>query len=333
LNPYRTSILFVALALLSLAGIVLFGADLGRRALPPQALAPQAAPEPPAIAAPEALASPAAPAFEVVRIARDCRALISGHADPGALVIVKTPEGELGRVTANDAGRWTLVPDLALKSGPRELGLIAEFPGRAPVQSAGVVVVVVPECAPGRAPGGGQVIVKLDPGVGSRVLHVPDADDEEADATGLALSTVDYREDGHLTLTGRARPGTMLQAYVNNAPVGEARADGAGHWHMIADETIQPGVYTLRLDQVAEQGLMVARIAPENRARLKLKDGGVLVQPGDTLWSLAERAYGDGWRQSVIYQANRDRLADPSRLRPGQILILPGLSESSDAGN
>lgn len=48
------------------------------------------------------------------------------------------------------------------------------------------------------------------------------------------------------------------------------------------------------------------------------------VKPGETLWSIAEKALGDGERWSEIYALNRDRIPNPSVIYPGQVLRLPG---------
>jgi nucleoid-associated protein YgaU len=48
-----------------------------------------------------------------------------------------------------------------------------------------------------------------------------------------------------------------------------------------------------------------------------------LVQPGDTLYSLAERYYGHGKFYRKILVANRNRLPDPRDLPVGMKLIIP----------
>jgi nucleoid-associated protein YgaU len=52
-------------------------------------------------------------------------------------------------------------------------------------------------------------------------------------------------------------------------------------------------------------------------------DHSYVVQPGDTLWSIAQRLYGDGRRSDMLLQANHDRLWNPRDLRPGMTLIVP----------
>jgi 5'-nucleotidase len=46
-----------------------------------------------------------------------------------------------------------------------------------------------------------------------------------------------------------------------------------------------------------------------------------VVQKGDSLWSIARKLYGDGKRSRDIAQANR--LADPNKLKIGQVLTIP----------
>ncbi|MBN1221201.1 MAG: LysM peptidoglycan-binding domain-containing protein [Anaerolineae bacterium] len=47
------------------------------------------------------------------------------------------------------------------------------------------------------------------------------------------------------------------------------------------------------------------------------------VQPGDTLWLISVKMYGTGSLWNTIFQANRDILDDPGRIRPGQVLKIP----------
>ena len=48
-----------------------------------------------------------------------------------------------------------------------------------------------------------------------------------------------------------------------------------------------------------------------------------LVQPGDSLWSLSQKLYGDATQFVRIYEANADQIYDPWLIYPGQILVVP----------
>jgi nucleoid-associated protein YgaU len=48
-----------------------------------------------------------------------------------------------------------------------------------------------------------------------------------------------------------------------------------------------------------------------------------IVQSGDTLSAIAESWYGDGDLWPRVFEANRDRIANPDVIFPGQVLRIP----------
>lgn len=50
------------------------------------------------------------------------------------------------------------------------------------------------------------------------------------------------------------------------------------------------------------------------------------VEKGDTLWAIAEKAYGDGAKYTMIFEANKPMLEHPDKIYPGQNLRIPALS-------
>jgi nucleoid-associated protein YgaU len=47
------------------------------------------------------------------------------------------------------------------------------------------------------------------------------------------------------------------------------------------------------------------------------------VQKGETLSAIAQHVYGKASEYHKIFEANRDQLSDPDRIKPGQVLKLP----------
>ena len=295
----------------------------------------------------------AAPRFDIVRVAPDGATVIAGRATPGSSVVVRDGEKPLGSVTADGRGEWVLLPDQPLAPGARELTLAEKAPGKAdPTPADKVVVVMVPEPPP--ATGGASstqmaasmatpplavplaVAVPRD-GLGpSTVLQAPkpDAPAVRGQAAspppppgGVSVESVDYDAAGHVAMGGRAQPGSAVQLYLDNLLVGRAATDPDGHWRLSPDRPVNPGVYTLRADQVAESGKVTARVelpVQVSEVPANLPDGrSMVVQPGNSLWRIARATYGRGVRYTTIYEANRNRIRDPDLIYPGQIFALP----------
>ena len=152
---------------------------------------------------------------------------------------------------------------------------------------------------------------------------------DAADEGPIVLGSVDYDDKGDLTFTGKGEPETDLNVYIDDEHVGTVETTEEGDWQVEPEADVEPGSYTLRVDQVDPAGVVLARIeTPLVRARpelLMLGDAIVVVQPGNSLWRIARRTLGGGVHFTEIYEANRSQIGDPALIYPGQIFTVPGL--------
>ncbi len=307
---------------------------IAQTAQPIQVVKPQIGPEK---TKPEAVN---APQFDVVRVMPDGEAVIAGRAAPGAVVSVFDANRPIGEVTADTRGEWVLLPAQPLPVGSRELSMTARQ-GDETTPSGRVVVLAIPE-QPGQALA--VAVPREGPGA-STVLQTPlsvetkpEAEPTGAEAepvktpppappSGVSVETVDYDANGRVAMGGRAQPGSSVHLYLDNILIGRAATDPKGHWRLSPERSIDPNIYMLRADQIGDSGTVSARVELPVQVSEMPKDlppeGSVVVQPGNSLWRIARRSYGDGVRYTTIYQANRDQIRDPDRIYPGQIFMLP----------
>jgi len=285
-----------------------------------------------------------APSFDVVRVEKTGETVIAGRAAPDSEVNVTTQDGSsLGRTKADASGAWAIVPEQPLTPGSHEIGVESQNAEGAAALSEEVVVVVVPEpkapaaAAPksaagsadttAPAAGGEQVLAVLTPrqGGGSKVL--PQEPEEGIVHGDLVLDSVDYNEDGMAVVGGRAAPGSRVVIYLDNRLLGDSVAGVDGRWSHAPANPVAEGLHQLRVDQVDGSGKVIARVeTPFSRQAVRVAtadEAFVIVQPGNSLWRIARRTYGQGLQYSVIYQANKDQIRDPDLIYPGQVFELP----------
>jgi len=91
---------------------------------------------------------------------------------------------------------------------------------------------------------------------GVRVVQPAGSGSAQAD---LALDAISYGTEGSVDLDGRASPGALVRLYRDNTLAAEARAGADARWQ--ADlGGVAPGLYRLRIDELAPDGRVVRRI-------------------------------------------------------------------------
>lgn len=271
-------------------------------------------------AQPDEPSDPALPSFDIVRVDRTGYAVIAGRAKPGSEVTIFANDEELATTTTEADGSWVVATDTPLDAGPVELSLSMTTPDGMTIRSEDTILIYVPE-----REGDLPLVLRTTPGGATEVLQEPR---EAAEGLGpLSLDVIDYDETGAVIFSGRAEPGRVVQLFINRQLLGQTAANSDGRWTIAPEAQIAPGVYSLLVVQLDEDGrpayaieLPFERANPDN---IDLRDGRVVVQPGNSLWRIARRAYGRGAQYTIIYEANADQIRDPDLIYPGQIFEVP----------
>lgn len=259
------------------------------------------------------------PTFDIVRIDPEGNAVMAGRASPNAEIRILDGGRQIGRVTADERGEWVFVPDQAMPTGNRELTLSMIDRDGLETQSDDVVVLIVPEDDRGHT-----IALKTDRRGGASTI-LQGSPSLPGDGS-LTLDTVDYDEAGKLIVTGHGKPKAVVQFYLDGAFGGRVTVPENGRWVLEPDSLAEKGVHVVRADMMAPDGTVVARVElPFNRIEMPgMPDGvRVVVQPGNSLWLLARKAYGEGLAYTVIYDANQGQITNPDLIYPGQVFIVP----------
>ena len=106
-------------------------------------------------------------------------------------------------------------------------------------------------------------------------------------------------QDGVATVTGNASSPEALEKAV--LMVGNAM-----------------GIQEVKADNMTVAG------NPAEQAQVAVSDDEYyIIQKGDTLWKIAERAYGKGNLYNQVFEANREVIEDPDKIFVGQKIRIP----------
>ena len=253
------------------------------------------------------------PSFDLVRVEKDGAAIIAGSAKPNSEVRLMIDGKELDIVKSDSKGTFAFITTIPKGDQPMELQL--EEVGNTGLKSSETVLVMpskVDELISPKiiiAEADGQIIVQEQAGVGP-------------DIQPLSLDTINYSASGDVILAGRASSNQVVRVYVDNKPV-VLGAVSDGKW-LFEIPNIKEGLYTLRVDALDDTGKVIDRVeSPFQRVIREMESGQATIQPGFTLWKLAELKYGFGYRYVQIFEANLDSIKDPDLIYPGQIFQIP----------
>lgn len=321
-------------------------------------------------AAPEAVAEPviAPPSFDLVRVEQDGSALVAGSAVAGSTLSLRVTGAEIAAVPADQTGKFVAMFNLAPSPAPRVLSLVmrmedgVEVPAEGSVVIAPTVAPVALAAAPSAAPSEAVEPVAEAPAapVAPAALLVTDEGAKVLQAAtdlpgglvvNVTIDTITYTPEGAVQLAGRGSAERVVRLYLDNAQLTETSVSGAGDWAVTLPE-VQPGVYTLRADQLDAEGKVTSRFetpfkretvealaaasgageavveaeaeAGTEAAAPAVAPSSVTVQPGFTLWRIARDTLGEGILYVQVFEANKDQIRDPDLIYPGQVFTIPG---------
>ncbi len=220
----------------------------------------------------------------------------------------------LGETRSGADGRWNFAGTAQITPGTHTLradqiddaGAVAsrvELPFFR--EEAARVAAAVPQAPATAAPAAQpEMPAAMAPETQTEVVTAPEAQAEVATAPEAQAEAAKAPEPQAEVATAPETPGEAAtapeaQAEVATAPETQPETPAAG----------APAAET----QVATAA------APEPQ----LKEGRIVIQPGNNLWRISRVVYGSGVKYTVIYEANKDHIRDPDLIYPGQIFRTP----------
>ena len=295
-----------------------------------------------------------APKFDVVRIDPEGNIVIAGRAQPNSIIEIISGREQLGQVKADGRGEWVFVPASRLKNRNMIITLRDITDQKNIIESKNAVVIGIPNLEGGitdaknknqkplamvvpRSEASKQATrIIQSPGLETRQSRLTNnknsnknLEEVEKEKLVLTISTIDYDDGDLMLLSGQATAQNALQIYINDKIVGSIKSSDSGTWSFQLQSRLSPGHYQIRVDLIGMGGKVAKRIqVPFEKVQpidMKNERRTVIIKPGNSLWRIAARVYGSGFRYTEIYKANLDQIRDPDLIYPGQVFKLPAL--------
>lgn len=285
------------------------------------------------------LANPIAPALDTFRVEPDGTTVMAGRAAPFAVVDILLNGVQIDQADADASGSFVAFAQLGYADASRAVSLRVDAKGGAVSSEETYLIAPLPRPVAVQTGSAPAVIVASTEGV--RVVQ-PIVSDASPDVLStVALDSITYVPGGTVQIAGRASGAGQVQVYIDNQPVTASSVTLGGDWRVALPE-VDKGVYTLRIDEVDDAGAVVSRIetpflredpavvaqalAVQTEAD-EFQVAMTTVQPGTTLWAIAQERFGDGILYVKVFEANRDRIRDPDLIYPGQVFRIPSSGE------
>jgi nucleoid-associated protein YgaU len=226
---------------------------------------------------PEVMLALEAPEIDVLRVAPDGTTTLAGRTEPMARVSIQVDGVEVAEVTSGTNGQFATVFTLAPWPAPRLMALVATLAdGTVLGASEGVAIAPIeapePEVAVAEAetaaaeaaPDGATDVavensaqIPEEPAAPATILLTQDGAEVLQPATAVAaeiageisLDVIAYTASGAVQFAGTAAAGSVLILYLDTLEAGRVSVGADGKWSLTSD-TIAPGRYTLRIDQL-----------------------------------------------------------------------------------
>lgn len=251
------------------------------------------------------------PEFDIVRIGNDGRIIIAGRYLPRQGVSVIINGKIVATESADESGYFTYTPSKEMAPGNYIIKLSAASRDET---SENDVFVMVAEKDYGKSL---SLLMTKD---GSRLLQAP------AGAEGdLAVSKIDYLENGRLVVQGTAVPRLRVSLSLDGKYIGFARTSDHKTFGLGASvEKLEAGKeYELAVRMHDGEGNAVAAI--EHRFVMPAMTPGdetfYTVRRGDALWIISRNFLGRGALFTLIVEKND--VKNPNLIYPKQVLKIP----------
>ena len=140
------------------------------------------------------------------------------------------------------------------------------------------------------------------------------------------VKTIFFNENGFVSIQGEVNFGKKIELYINKTIMEIIKIENL-KWQYNSDKIFDYGLHDLLVVLKSDKDEILDKITlPFMRVEMPYNDvpeNFILIKPGDMLWTIAYRLYGDPFKYIQIFEENKDQITNPDLIFPGQLFSIP----------
>ena len=277
------------------------------------------------------------PKVDILKVSPDGSYIIAGKGKPNSTISILEKGNKIESVDADESGSWVIVSKDNLESGDNLLTINQDNIDGTSTQSKEVYVTKIDKQNETK-----PLVIEIENDDGGKlsIIQSPSIKKLESNVeNNLTLSkkqinkknvfkiqSVSFSQDGSLSIQGIANYGSNIEILVNKN-LSSIFLKNKPEWIFNSSYKLGYGMHKLVANLKSQDNTILDSITlPFMRSEMpsgELPDNYVLIKPGDMLWTISFKIYGNPLKYIEIYEENRDQITNPDLIFPGQVFSIP----------
>jgi len=277
------------------------------------------------------------PKVDILKVSPDGSYIIAGKGKPNSTISILEKGNKIESVDADESGSWVIVSKDNLESGDNLLIINQDNIDGTSTQSKEIYITKIDKKNETKPL---VIEVENDDGGKLSIIQSPSIKKLESNVeNNLTLSkkqinkknvfkilSVSFSQDGSLSIQGIANYGSNIEILVNKN-LSSIFLKNKPEWIFNSSYKLGYGMHKLVANLKSQNNTILDSITlPFMRSEMpsgELPDNYVLIKPGDMLWTISFKIYGNPLKYIEIYEENRDQITNPDLIFPGQVFSIP----------
>lgn len=277
------------------------------------------------------------PKVDILKVSPDGSYIIAGKGKPNSTISILEKGNKIESVDADESGSWVIVSKDNLESGDNLLIINQDNIDGSSTQSKEIYVTKIDKKNETK-----PLVIEIENDEGGKlsIIQSPSIKKLESNVeNNLTLSkkqinkknvfkiqSVSFSQDGSLSIQGIANYGSNIEILVNKN-LSSIFLKNKPEWIFNSSYKLGYGMHKLVANLKSQNNTILDSITlPFMRSEMpsgELPDNYVLIKPGDMLWTISFKIYGNPLKYIEIYEENRDQITNPDLIFPGQVFSIP----------